>query len=441
MSTQNFDSFGSPTNCAVDVLPGINEFVEGFVGYQKTSVNILETVEQHPDSVLANIYAGMLWMFLERPEAVEKSLPFAENAEALKPTHPREIALLHWLQAWQAYDFKKVLKLGRTICEDYPQDLAFLKMMQYHAFNAAEFDLMLELALAGEEANAHLAPVHSMIAFGYEQQHKMVEAAEAAERALSIDRNEPWAHHALAHVHLSQGTANEGRTMMLESSPSWENLNSFMFTHNWWHIALFDLALGETTSALEIYDQRCWGVQPDYSQDQIGAVSLLARLELMGIEVGDRWEALQPFLETRNKDVLQPFLTLQYLYGLARGGSPKCEELIEAIREQASNPLVSQDKNLWVDVAIPAAEGLVAHAHQDYERASTLLGSVRRSLIKIGGSHAQRDLFEQILLDARLRSGQWEAARKTIEHRMQWEPDNPVLKTRLNTVYKRLNVS
>ena len=72
-------------------------------------------------------------------------------------------------------------------------------------------------------------------------------------------------------------------------------------------------------------------------------------------------------------------------------------------------------------------------------RAARELATVRSTLWRTGGSHAQRDLFEQVLLDARLRSGQWQLARKTLEQRRQWEPDSPILQKRLNEVYRHLD--
>ncbi len=439
MITSTFDSFGSPTTSPAAALSGINDFAEGFVAYQTRAVNVIETADNYPDSALANIYAGMLWMFLERPEAPEKSIPYAQRARLAGGLDRREQGLLSLLEAWQRHDYQQVLKIGEQLCGEYPQDLPLMKVVQYHAFNAGDAALMLKLALAGESANAHLAPIHSMIAFGYEQSHHIAEAEVAAMRALAIDPDEPWAHHALAHVHLSRGTINDGLSILSGSSPSWDGLNSFMFTHNWWHVALFEIANGEVDAALKIHDERCWGIQPEYSQDQIGAVSLLARLELADVDVGNRWQDLLPFLESRQNDVVQPFLSLQYLYGLARAHSPLADELMSLIRMQSESPQVEQDRGLWRDVGIPAAEGMYAHAHGDHERAARELATVRSTLWRTGGSHAQRDLFEQVLLDARLRSGQWQLARKTLEQRRHWEPDSPILQKRLNEVYRHLD--
>lgn len=439
MTSQQTDSFGSTTTSPAGAMEGINDFCEGFVGYQSRSVNVLKAADENPDSALANIYAGVLWMFLERPEAPQKSRPYSDRAERVGNLNEREAGLLAMLKAWQMHDYNKVRAIANPLAEANPRDLPLLKIAQYHAFNAGDAADMLSLANKGFASNAHLAPMHSMLAFAYEQSHELDKAEAAAHNALDIDTGEPWAHHALAHVHLGRGTTEEGLHILTQSAPSWKNLNSFMFTHNWWHIALFDIAQGDVAHALQVYDDRCWGVQPEYSQDQIGAVSLLARLELAGMDVGDRWQQLLPFLQTRSDDVIQVFLSLQYLYGLAKASSPLATDLLELVRQQDTKTQVPRDAQLWREVGIPLAEALVAHADGQYERSAALIAPVRKQIWRIGGSHAQRDLFEQILLDARLRSGQWEAARKTLEHRKQWEPDSPVLEQRLQQVYSKLS--
>jgi len=53
---------------------------------------------------------------------------------------------------------------------------------------------------------------------------------------------------------------------------------------------------------------------------------------------------------------------------------------------------------------IPAARGMAAHAIADCSTAVAALGPILPQLYRIGGSHAQRDLFEQVYLDAWLRA-------------------------------------
>ncbi len=421
------DIYGAPISCEQNALSGINDFVEGFVGYQKRSVNVIKTAEQNPDCALANIYAGILWMFLERPEAPAKAQPFLDRAMAATKLNERELGLRTLLSAWHQYDIAKTIKVAEDLLNAYPQDLSTLKIAQYHLFNSADATGMLRVAQSCLKANQNRAPVHSMIAFGHEQANEIELARASALNALEIDPNEPWAHHALSHIHLSNGAIKEGRQFLQGVSDSWSELNSFMYTHNWWHMALFHLADGEAEQALSIYDGRCWGVQPEYSQDQIGAISLLARLEIAGVDVGERWQALQPYLVSRIEDVQQPFLTLQYLYGLARLNINEADQLMNNIELQASSPAVPQDQALWKQVAIPAAKGVYAHAKADWPLSAKCLGDVRRTLWQVGGSHAQRDLFDQLLLDARIKCGEWDKAKTMITQRQKYEPDNPLL--------------
>ena len=118
MNTSTLDSFGSPTTSPTAALSGINDFAEGFVAYQTRAVNVLETADNNPDSALANIYAGMLWMFLERPEAPEKSIPYAQRAQLAGGLNRREQGLLSLLEAWQRHDYQQVLKIGEQLCRE-----------------------------------------------------------------------------------------------------------------------------------------------------------------------------------------------------------------------------------------------------------------------------------------------------------------------------------
>jgi hypothetical protein len=58
----------------------------------------------------------------------------------------------------------------------------------------------------------------------------------------------------------------------------------------------------------------------------------------------------------------------------------------------------------WIEIAIPAAKGMVAHAQQEWSIAASLMKSVLPELGRIGGSHAQRQLFEQLYLNALFQS-------------------------------------
>jgi uncharacterized protein HemY len=61
-------------------------------------------------------------------------------------------------------------------------------------------------------------------------------------------------------------------------------------------------------------------------------------------------------------------------------------------------------------------------------------------MAEIGGSHAQRDLFEQILLDAAVKSGRWGAAQQMLESRRMTDPDGVPVNAALAEVYAQLGL-
>jgi hypothetical protein len=173
----------------------------------------------------------------------------------------------------------------------------------------------------------------------------------------------------------------------------------------------------------------------DYSQDQVSAASLLARMELAGVDVGDRWEDVADHIAQRGADTVQPFLTMQYLYALARADKPEAEGLMAAVDARATAE--SFDAPVWADVARPACVGLLAHTKGDFETCISALGQALPRMAETGGSHAQRDLFEQIHLDALMKAGRLATAQQVLELRRSYDPDGIPVNRMLADVYTR----
>jgi hypothetical protein len=166
-------------------------------------------------------------------------------------------------------------------------------------------------------------------------------------------------------------------------------------------------------------------------------VSLLARLELAGVDVGQRWQGVAEHLARRGLDLVLPFLDLQYLYGLARAGRPQADTLLAAVETHARQPGTAA---VWREVALPAAHGLMAHARGDHANAVRHLGSALPRMLEVGGSHAQRDLFEQIHLDALIRSGQWVGAQNLLQQRANAQPESRRLARQSDDLLQRLGL-
>jgi hypothetical protein len=431
------DILGNPvTGVNAATLQGIDDFIIGFLSYQPKAVNVLSLAEQAPDCCLAQTYAAMIWMFLEAPEAPSRAAPFITRALAA-PATEREMLNAQMVAAWATGDIDRAIALSEGIATRWPTDLAIIKLGQYHLFNRGDAPGMLRMGLHAVRACNSTAYVHGMIAFGYEQCHLLDMAEASARRALEIEPTDPWAHHALAHVMLTQSRADEGIAFLESVAHTWAGLNSFMRSHNWWHLALFYISRGRTADVLRSYDTHVWGIEKSYSQDQVGAASLLARMEFAGIDVGDRWADVAEHVAARGADTVQPFLTLQYLYALARTGRPEAHALLEAITTRATAPAntPAPDQTAWAEVALPAARGIMAHAAADWSGAIHNLGQALPRMAECGGSHAQRDLFEQIHLDALMQAGRIATAQQVLELRRSFDHDGVPVNRQLARVY------
>ena len=217
------DRFGLTfSDCDAATAQAVDDFTHGFLAYLPKATNILAAADKAPGHGLANAFAATLWMFLEAPVAAAKARPYLRKAETAKPTDDREASIVRIVARWVANDIPALIAACEAHIDAYPRDLVVVKLAQYHLFNTGNSAGMLRVALKAEEAAGDIAHTHAMIAFGYEQCHLLRHAENAARRALDIDALEPWAHHALAHVMLTEGRIAEGAAYLESVAESWQ---------------------------------------------------------------------------------------------------------------------------------------------------------------------------------------------------------------------------
>lgn len=432
------DYLGNQVSGEADALGAVDTFVAGFLGYETRAGGVVRAASARTGHGLLNLYAAALFMLLELPEGPVRAKPFLERAAACE-LNEREQRTAEFLAAWLAGDLPSAEATGEAIVHDWPRDLAMLKLVQYLAFNRGDAAAMLRLALASLPHAEDVAQMHGMTAFGYEECHLLADAERTARQALEMYAGDPWAQHALAHVMITEGRVDEGARFLEGAAGGWGELNSFMATHNWWHLGLFYLSQGRDEAVLRAYDAHCWAGDQTYSQDQVGAVSLLARAELAGIDVGARWGEVAERIAARGIDVEHPFLALQYLYALIRADRAEAPALLAAIRQRAA-AAPAFARGAWNEAALPVAEGFAAYLAGQHPGAVRELGRALPQLRQIGGSHAQRDLFEQVWLAALMADGQWIEAQQALERRRGFDPDGAVVNDQLARAYAALEL-
>jgi Flp pilus assembly protein TadD len=373
-------------------------------------------------------------------QAAEHQMARARELETYGVT-AREHAWIAATEAWLAGDTHISLSVLEKIVEDYPRDLLAAKLGQLHAFNRGDAKTLLRIGEQAFRANLDNHYVWAMHAFGLEECNRLDEAEKHARKAIEMERRDPWAHHVVAHCLEARGRLLEGVGFLESVADTWEGCNSFMYTHNWWHLALFLIDLDRSDEAMALFDKRVWGVWKEFCEDQINAVSLLARLELRGVDVGTRWADVATYLKPRLHEHFSPFLDLQYVYGLARAGeSSAVTEMLASLEDRAERAK-PHEREAWADCAVPMAHGLAAHAKGNHAEAANLLGRAMPHLATIGGSIAQRALFGALYLDSLTRAGWNDRALALLQADDHERPTVPATKRALGALLHKLGRS
>lgn len=375
-----------------------NRVIESYLGSRKDTPAILEELmTRDPDMPMARCFRAYMLKLAADPRF---SIPVTQLVKLLNELAPsmnvREQMHVKAVNAWAANDLVETVNVLEQILKDYPRDMLALRVAHYlHFYAGASGDMRDSIARAvanwreGEPFYGYLLGMHS---FGLEEAGDYAEAEAAGKRAVEINSNDVWAAHAVTHVFQMQSRFDEGIPWVGGLLPGWEGTNNFVY-HMHWHKALCHIGAGELDAALQIYDSRL--IEPvadDFYLDVCNAASLLWRLEMLGMDVGNRWDALKEYAARRVHDNELLFSTLHYLMVAARLKDEKTiDEGLKHFREW-SNDETTQGA-LCREVGLPLAEAIVDLGLGRKAEAAQILNDVKDQIVKIGGSHAQRDLF------------------------------------------------
>ena len=247
--------------------------------------------------------------------------------------------------------------------------------------------------------------VLGMHAFGLEETGDYGRAEALGRRAVELEERDGWAWHAVAHVMEMQDRRRDGVAWLGARSQTWSE-GSFFAVHNWWHLALFHLGMDDIDSALALVDTRILGSESAVVLDMIDASALLWRLQLRGIDVGARWQALAERWTAVADAGNYAFNDLHAM--MAFVGAGRADDATRLLATQERAALVSEGDNVQFlrDVGYDATRAIHAFGNGRYGEAVRLLRPLRSHAHRFGGSHAQRDLIDLTLIEAAARDGQ-----------------------------------
>ncbi|MEZ5906718.1 MAG: tetratricopeptide repeat protein [Geminicoccaceae bacterium] len=417
------------TSTSDEAVGLFDQAVDHFLEYRLDTADLLKQAkEADPAFVMPHILkAAMLRLMgsnsVEAPIAAEvaalDALDVARNPrEAL-----HEKALRHWLRG----DLAAASRAWEAIVVEWPFDLLALRHLHFQSFWLGEQQAMRNVVAGALPAWSPELPgygfVQGMLAFGLEETGDYAAAERAGRRGVELEPRDGWAQHAVAHVMEMQCRQEDGIAWMTATPDAWSR-DSFFAVHNWWHLALYHLELGDTDAALALFDGPIYGARSGMALDMVDASALLWRLHLRGVEPGERWQALAD-----RWAALRPgfyaFNDVHAVMAAVGAGRPAMAAGIVEALEAAS--LRRGDNALFsAEVGLRLARAIVAFGRGEHRKAAALIRPVRGIAHRFGGSHAQRDVIDLTLIEAALRSGEEALARGLIAERAARRHESPL---------------
>jgi hypothetical protein len=238
--------------------------------------------------------------------------------------------------------------------------------------------------------------------------------------------------HALSHAMFEDGSIADAEAFLADWLPIYDR-RGLLHGHLSWHQALLALEQDDAAGALAIYSER---IQPSVTTSAplfavVDSASLLWRLTVYGYTVPKEiWADAAGYAERSFPNSGIPFLDVHVaLTAASTGNRAALEKRIAELERRL------EDGNLPQGSAVPAiCRGAQAFAEADYAACVRILEPLAEEIVRIGGSHAQRELIEDTLLIALMKSDRSEKARAVLDGRLHRRPSPRDMRWRTNVL-------
>jgi Tfp pilus assembly protein PilF len=313
-----------------------------------------------------------------------------------------------------------------THLESWPRD-AMVLSLPLGAFGLFAFSGMADHDRARQDLCARYASHYGedwwfLTNYGW----AMTENGEVAkgramtERAFALRRDNAHCAHALLHAMFEDGSVTEADALVEQWIGGYDRAG-LLHPHIRWHQALGALDVGDVEKALAIYADV---LHPSLSAApplnvMSDCASLLWRLSAHGHAVPRQlWDDADEYARRYFPKMSLPFVELHMaLLAAATGNHAALEERCAAIERRLA------DGKLPAGPVVPQmCRALHAFAGEDYAACVTALEGVLHEVVRIGGSHAQREIVEDTFIVALIRSGEMARARDLLDTRLHRRP-------------------
>jgi len=401
---------------AVDLLLSAN------IGADK----LLESAtECDPDFALAHIARARLLQLQARvPEAKEaaaRAKALCDRLSVREQRHIEAIALAVEGSAAQA------LALVRAHVCEYPRDALPLSLV-LGVFGLLGFSGRLDHHEAQLVMLQELAPdwgddwwFLGYLGWAHIETGEVEAGTRLVERSLEGNPRNAHAAHQRAHGFFECGDLTGGAEFIEAWLPDYERAGH-LHCHLSWHLALFELARGNSARAREIYLD---SIRPSVAQSVpmlslADSASFLWRWWLYGITppLEEHWGEVAAHARRHFPSASLAFADLHA--GLAEAAILDAQASSDRIAGLYS--LAEEGRLPPGGVAPALCMGAAALARGDDAQAARILEAALDDLPRIGGSHAQREVFEDSLIIAYFRCGQSAKAEPRLRSRLARRP-------------------
>ena len=402
---------------AESYVEGADRFLAQIYGSER---EIERAVELDEGFARARALSALHLLYGNRPaearEAAARARSLAVRATRRERAHVEAIALM------VEGDSRKAYRIVREHLADFPRDMLMVRL--------ASRLLILGCSGAGvpnfpEELLAALKPLETQYgedwaflgqyAFAHHETGQFADAERYARRSLDRRPDNATASHSVAHVFFETGDTDGGADFLGEWLGGYDARGPFN-VHLSWHQALFQLANGRPERAAGLYES---AIRPSIVKKNLGSLadgaSLMWRMRIYGDGEPGAWEEVREIAMPAAEKPGPAFRDAHAALTFAGGGfGEQMDGLLSGLSAAAKD-----GDALAREVTLPLAQGVQAFAQEDCQAAADKFDGILENLPRIGGSHAQREVFEDTILETFIRAERYDQAQSLLHARLK----------------------
>lgn len=421
------DRYGLPLSTTSDEAAsayrdGVDLMLAGWTG---TAETLEHAIAADPDFALAYIARARVHAFYQQGDLARQKAAAARQLVAKCGTE-RERSHVETLALAIEGRLPEAIASMRQHIVRWPRD-AMVLSLPLGAFGLFAFSGMADHDRARHELCESVSRHYgedwwflTMSGWAMTENGDVARGRVVTERGFDLRRANAHAAHAVLHAMFEDGSIAAADRLVDEWLPSYDRAG-ILHGHILWHQALGALEHGDATRALAIYADV---LQPTATQAPplnvvTDGASLLWRLSAYGHTVPKPlWLEADATAQKLFPKSGLPFADVHMaLFAAATQNREALATRLAVIEQRLA------DGKLPAGPVVPAiCRALAAFADEDYASCAQMLAPVLNEVVRIGGSHAQRELIEDTFLVALMRGGDLPRARTLLDARLHRRP-------------------